>query len=147
MNQALLCCAAAMLFYGLETAVADWKLRDVHPRVLTFLYAVGVAVFAGVYLLFADKPRWPKGGEWGYVAFLIVASFIAAVAHFMAINLKAGAVTLTLFYSLLPVVAALFTAVVKGELPTLRTVLAWLLAAAALALVATGQKLQGDDAG
>lgn len=140
MNPALTFCALAMLFYGLEIAVADWKLTAVHPRVLTFCYSVGVTACAGLFLLFADKPRWPKGGEWNWVGLMILASFVAAFAHFAAITGKAGAVTLTLFYALLPVVAALFSVLVKGEWPSLRMVLAWGLGAAALVLLATGQK-------
>lgn len=133
-----------MVFYGLEIAVADWKLSHVHPRVLTFCYSVGVAACAGTALLFADRPRWPTGGEWNWVGLMILASFVAAFAHFAAITGKAGAVTLTLFYALLPVVAALFGVLVKGEWPTPRIVLAWLLGAGALVLLATGQKPPTD---
>lgn len=140
MNSALICCGLAMLFYGLEIAVADWKLAHIHPRVLTFCYALGVACCAGVALLFIDNPTLPRGKDWTWVGLMVLASFVAALSHFAAITGRAGAVTLTLFYALLPVVAALFGGLVRGEWPSARMILAWALGAAALVLLATDQR-------
>jgi drug/metabolite transporter (DMT)-like permease len=135
MSKSFLLCVLAMAFYGLEISVADWKLTRISPRLLTFCYALGVAVLAGIGLLFHWPETIPCGKEWAFVGMMIVASFVAALAHFAALHEGAGAVSLTLVYCLLPVVASLFAAVFNGELPTVRLVLAWAAAAVALALI------------
>ena len=135
MEKAMLFCALAMVFYGLEISVADWKLAKVSPRVLTFCFSLGVALLAGLSLIFAKGQVLPKGSDWTVVVLMVLASFVAAVAHFAALNEGAGAVVLTMFYCLLPVVASLFAAVFKGEAPSWRLVLAWFAAVIALVLV------------
>jgi drug/metabolite transporter (DMT)-like permease len=139
MGKALLFCTIAMIFYGLEISVADWKLSKVSPRVLTLCYSLAVAVFAGLSLVFARGQVGPAGSEWTFVGLMVLASFVATVGHFAALNEGAGAVVLAMFYCLLPVVASLFAAVFKGEAPSLRLVLAWLAAVTSLVLV-TGSK-------
>lgn len=135
MSKSFLLCVLAMVFYGLEISVADWKLTRISPRLLTFCYALGVATLAGVGLLVDWPETVPRGKEWSFVGLMVLASFVAALAHFAALHEGAGAVSLTLVYCLLPVVASLFAAVFKGEIPTLRLVLAWVAAAVALALI------------
>ena len=73
---------------------------------------------------------------------MILASFVAAVAHFAALHAGAGAVVLTLCYCLLPVVASVFGVLAKGECPESRLVLGWVAAVVALVLVSGGK---GDD--
>lgn len=141
MKTATLFCTMAMLFYALEIALTDWKLSSISPRFLTLCFAVGVAVCAAVALLVGhEKIRMPEGNQWLFVILMIVASFIAAETHFAALNRQSGAVTLTMFYCLLPVAASFYMAIFKWELPNYRVVLAWLVAALALYLLSTGEK-------
>lgn len=136
MGKSLVFCTIAMVCYGLEIAVADWKLAKLSPRLLTFCYALGVAACAGLSLLVSrERPALPAGPEWAFLGLMILASFAAALAHFAALHAGAGAVALTLYYCLLPVVASAFAAAVKREIPDARLVLAWLAAVLALALV------------
>lgn len=139
MGKALVFCTVAMVCYGLEIAVADWKLTRLSPRLLTFCYALGVAACAGLSLLFSrDRPALPVGPEWMFLGLMILASFAAALAHFAALHARAGAVVLTLCYCLLPVVASVFGVVVKGEVPTAKLALGWVAAVIALILVSGG---------
>lgn len=140
MKLATLFCVLAMLFYALETSITDWKLAKVSPRVLTLCYALGVAVCAGVNLLFTTKEQTiPQGSQWIFVFLMIVASFVAASSHFAALHHDSGAVMLTMFYCLMPVAASLFMTLFKQELPGWRVVVAWVIAALALYLVSTGK--------
>jgi drug/metabolite transporter (DMT)-like permease len=143
MKSASIFCAIAMVFYALEISITDWKLTQVSPRLLTFCYSLGVATCAGVSLLFLKEIRAPEGQQWLFIVAMVAASFVAAWAHFAALNLHAGAVQLTLFYSLMPVAASAFTAFFKGELPSLRMVLAWAAAALALYLMSSSGKEMG----
>lgn len=132
-------CILAMLFYALETSITDWKLTRVSPRVLTLCYALGVAICAAVSLIFTKDVQLPQGSQWGFVVLMIGASFIAASSHFAALHHDSGAVMLTMFYCLMPVSAALFTAIFKLEVPNWRVVVAWLIAAIALYLISTAK--------
>ena len=141
MKTATLFCTLAMLFYALEIALTDWKLANISPRLLTLFYAIGVAVCAAVTLSIGhEKIRMPEGNQWLFVFLMIVASFIAAETHFAALNSQSGAVTLTMFYCLMPVAASFYMAIFKWELPNVRVILAWLVAAFALYLLSTGEK-------
>lgn len=137
MNSAFALCGLAMVCYGLEIAVADWKLSHVSPRVLTLCYSFGVGSCAAILVAGSGGQRWPQGREWGWTAVMAGLSFLAAFAHFAAIAGNVGAAGMTLVYSLLPIVAAAFSAIVRGELPTTRSAIAWALATAALVLEAT----------
>lgn len=140
MKLAILFCILAMLFYALEIAVADWKLTSVSPRFLTLCYSLGVAICAAISLLVGNSPiKTPQGYQWFFVALLIGASFIAAVSHFEALHHESGAVMLTMFYCLMPVAASFYMACFKREVPNLRIVLAWIVAAVALYLVSTSK--------
>ena len=57
MGRALVFCTVAMVCYGLEIALADWKLARLSPRLLAFCYALGVAACAGISLLAAKEWR------------------------------------------------------------------------------------------
>ena len=130
-------CLLAMAFYALEIAITDWQLSRLEPKLVTFLYAAGVALFAGIRLAIGERTPLPTGRQWLFVALMIVASFLAASAHFQALHERAGAVVLTLSYCLMPVAASVYMALFTGLVPDFRTVAAWLLAAIALALLAT----------
>jgi drug/metabolite transporter (DMT)-like permease len=137
MNTAISYCLVAMAFYALEIAITDWQLSGLPPRLVTFLYAIGVATCAGVRLLFEDRLVAPTGRQWIFVGLMVAASFLAATAHFEAIHRQAGAVVLTLAYCLMPVAASIYMALFAGRLPTLRTAIAWVIAALALYVLAT----------
>ena len=141
MTIAVLFSTMAMLFYALEIAIADWKLSDVSPRLLTLLYSSGVATYAAISLLIShDSVKAPEGYQWIFIAILITSSFIAAVSHFEALNHESGAVMLTLFYCLMPVAASFYMALFKREMPGMRVIVAWLIAGLALYLLSTGEK-------
>lgn len=139
MRLATFFCVLAMVFYALETSIADWKLAKVSPRVLTLCYALGVAICAGISLLFTKEQTIPHGSQWVYVILMVGVSFVAALSHFAALHHESGAVTLTMFYCLMPVAATLFMALFKQQLPSWRLVVAWGIAALALYLVSTGK--------
>ena len=130
-----------MLFYALEIALTDWKLSSISPRLLTFCFSLGVAVCAGATMLIShEKIRMPEGYQWVFILLMIGASYIAALAHFEALNRQSGAVMLTMFYCLMPIASSFYMAIFKGALPNYRVVLAWLVAALALYLLSTGEK-------
>lgn len=146
----LLFCFLAMLCYSLEICVTDLKLTRINARVLTLLYSGGVFLFsvAGLALF---KPTageegsaWPRGAEWVFVLLMAGASWVAAQCHFSALYYQSGAVMLTMFYVLLPVMASVYAAIFKGEWPTSRLVVAWVLAGVALYLVSTRPPPGGD---
>lgn len=139
MRTATLFCTLAMLFYAMEIALTDWKLSSISPRLLTLCFSLGVAICTAVMLAIGgEKVRMPDGYQWAFVLLMIAASFIAALAHFEALNRQAGAVMLTMFYCLMPVAASFYMALFKRECPSFRVVLAWIVAALALYLLSTG---------
>ena len=138
----LLFCCGAQLCYALEICFTDFKLTKVNPRVLTLLYSGGVFVFSLMGILaFRPQPGengqiWPRSTEeWGWVAAMAGVSYIAAMSHFSALTHQSGAVLLTMFYVLLPVVAATWVFVLKGQVPDWRLFVALLLGGIALYLV------------
>ena len=140
MKVAAIYCMLAMAFYALEIAVTDWKLTSVSPRFLTLCFSLGVAVCAAISLSIGKAEiKMPQGWQWSFVLLMIAASFVAALAHFKALNEQSGAVMLTMFYCLMPVMASLYMALFKWELPNLRVVVAWLVAALALYLLSTSE--------
>jgi drug/metabolite transporter (DMT)-like permease len=141
MKSITLFCTVAMLFYALEIAVTDWKLSNISPRLLTLCYALGVAICSGISLCFGQEEiRGPQGKQWIFVLLMVLASFVAASSHFQALHEQSGAVKLTMFYCLLPVAASIYVAMLKGELPNARIMVAWPIAALALYLVSSGAK-------
>ena len=140
MKVAAIYCTLAMAFYALEIAVADWKLTSVSPRFLTLCYSLGVAICAAISLSFGgNEIKLPQGSQWAFVLLMIIASFIAALSHFKALHEQSGAVMLAMFYCLMPVMASLYMALFKWELPNFRTAAAWLVAALALYLLSTSE--------
>ena len=143
MKNALFFSLIAMVFYATEIVVTDLKLGKVSPKLLTILYSGGVMACAIAYFLFSyftseEETRLPTGNEWWYVVLMVAASFIAASAHFYALNQRATAVVMCTFYALLPVTASLLVFVFsKRELPSWKVILAWVLAAVAVYLVAS----------
>ncbi len=134
-------CVVAMAFYALEIAFTDWKLTNISPRLLTFFFSAGVAVCAAIGLAVDHQELcMPQRSQWIFVLLMIAASFVAALAHFRALNEQSGAVMLTMFYCLMPVAASLYMACFRREVPNLRTMLAWAVAAFALYLISTGKK-------
>ena len=130
----------AMAFYSLEIALTDWKLSAFSPRLLTFLYSTGVAVFALVTLVLARETHsMPDAKQSIFVFLMIFASFVAASAHFQALTTGTSAVTLSLTYAFMPVMASFFMAIFKFQLPSLQLVSAWILSIAALYLVGTAK--------
>lgn len=130
----------AMVFYSLEIALTDWKLTSLSPRLLTFLYSTGVAIFALVMLIMARETNtMPDTKQSFFVFLMIVASFLAASAHFQALTTGTSAVTLSLTYAFMPVMASIFIAIFKQQLPSAQLIFAWLLSIAALYLVGTAK--------
>ncbi len=174
MNTASLLCILAMIAYSTEISIADQKLSNVSPKVLTVFYSSAVLIIAAFFVLgqtsaldyrtfgqwFAlsglvicwilmlglskqDQTaglRWPEGNEWWWVAAMGIASFIGGWSHFAALNQHAGALKLSMFYMLLPVCTAIPTILLKGEWPTWKTLLAWVLAGIAIWLVTDQEK-------
>ncbi len=132
-------CVIAMFFYAAEISVTDHQLKGIHPRFLTLLYSGGVFVLTLIWLI-QSRPevQMPTAKQWTFVVLMVGASVIAAHAHFQALHKDAGAVTLTMYYCLLPVVATLIDVAVKQELPEWRTILGWVLGVAALYCVTSG---------
>ncbi len=131
----------AMAFYALEIAITDVKLSAIPPRLMTFYYSAGVALFAFMSLLLSrEQISTPSSPVMFFVGLMIMSSFIAAAAHFTAISQGIGTARLTLVYAFLPVAGAIYSALFKRELPSLNLVAACLLAALALYLVSTTQK-------
>lgn len=141
MTKAMMFSLMAMFFYAVEIVTTDLKLSEMNPRLTTFFYATGVGVLSGVSLLLfpIEDTDWPKGSSvWMFVALMVGASFVAATAHFFALHEKSGAAVMTTYYALLPVTASVLVFTFSNqELPSLRMVLAWILAAIAIYLVTT----------
>lgn len=142
MRLAIVFAALAMLFYASEIVVTDLKLGRISARVLTFLYATGVAVLAGISLILVPEKegfKWPNKSELPFVGLMIAVSFIAATTHFYALHEKAGATIMCTYYGLLPVTAALLVAIFSQEhnLPSWRAVAAWIFGAIAVYLIST----------
>lgn len=142
MQHALLLSLVAMLFYATEIVVTDLKLSRVTPRLLTVLYSGGVLICALIHLLWSRQEiKMPEGREWWFVLLMILASFIAASAHFAALNQRATATVMCTFYMLLPVAASLLVFLfARRGLPSWKMMAAWILAAAAVYLVVSEQK-------
>ncbi len=144
MTKAMIFSLMAMLFYAVEIVTTDLKLSSMNPRLTTFFYATGVGMLSGISLLLfpIKETDWPKGSSvWIFIGLMVAASFIAATAHFFALHEKSGAAVMTTYYALLPVTAsALIFTFSSHELPSLRMVLAWILATIAIYLVTTDIK-------
>ncbi len=131
----------AMAFYALEIAITDAKLTMIPPRLITLYYSAGVALFAVISLVISREPiTAPSSGVAVFLVLMILASFIGASAHFEAINQGVGTARLTLVYAFLPVAGAVYSAILKKELPSLNLIAACVLAALALYLVSITQK-------
>ncbi|MFA6039410.1 MAG: EamA family transporter [Candidatus Peribacteraceae bacterium] len=130
----------AMVFYSLEIALTDWKLSSISPRLLTFLYSTGVAIFALLTLILARETHsMPDTKQSVFVFLMIFSSFVAASAHFQALTTGTSAVTLSLTYAFMPVMASIFIAIFKFQFPSLQLIFAWILSIAALYLVGTAK--------
>lgn len=130
-----------MAFYALEIAITDAKLTMIPPRLITLYYSAGVALFALISLLVSrEQITVPSSGVAIFVVLMILSSFIAASAHFEAINQGIGTARLTLVYAFLPVAGAIYSSILKRELPSVNLIAACGLAAVALYLVSITQK-------
>lgn len=131
----------AMFFYAVETVTTDLNLSFLNPRLTTFFYATGVGLLSGISLLIfpIEEAEWPKGlTVWLFIALIVSASFVGATAHFFALHEKSGAVTMSTYYSLLPVTASVLVFFFSTqELPSLRMLAAWALGSIAIYLVAS----------
>lgn len=138
MRLSLLFCFLAMTGYALEIAVTDWKLARVSPRLLTFGYSLGVATLAAMSLLHGRESLIaPSAREWPFVGLMVIASFLAAWAHFAALHEGASAPVLAMFYCVMPMAASGWMFLFTGEIPSARMLLAWLFGAVALYLAST----------
>jgi drug/metabolite transporter (DMT)-like permease len=127
----------AMAFYALEIVLTEWQLTNLSPRLLTFLYSTGVALFALSTLFLARETHsLPTSKESIFVLLMVFCSFLAASAHFQALTTGTSAVKLSMFYALMPVMASIFAAILEHKYPSLHLFFAWILASAALYLVA-----------
>lgn len=132
----------AMAFYALEIAITDWKLSAISPRLLTFFYSAGVAVFSLGSIIYArEMHAAPDGKQSAFIILMILASFIAASAHFQALTTGTSAVKLTMVYMLLPVAASFYIFLFKQQLPDIKIIFAWLLSAIALYLLSTAKTI------
>lgn len=130
----------AMAFYALEIAITDWKLSSISPRLLTLFYSLGVALFSLASILIArGNHAMPDMKQMGFVVLMILASFIAASAHFHALTTGTGAIKLTMVYMLLPVAASFYMFIFKLQIPDLKIVAAWALSVVALYLLSTAK--------
>lgn len=123
----------ATFSYAIETVVADKKLSNSNPFAITLLMGVVAIVVSGTHLLFftpAAQMQWPKEEQFLWLALVLVLAYVADLCHFYALHYNVGAVVLCTSYALLPVLASMM----KGEMPSTRLVIAWLLAACALFL-------------
>lgn len=131
----------AMAFYALEIAITDARLSSISPRLLTLYFSSGVALFAFISLLFSrEQITTPSVNAMTFLILMIIASFVGASAHFEAINQGVGTAKITLVYAFLPVAGAIYSAIIKKEMPSLNLIVACVLAGAALYLVSTTQK-------
>ncbi len=131
----------AMAFYALEIAITDARLGSVPPRLITLYYSAGVAFFALISLLISrEQITAPTSNTGVFLVLMILASFVAASAHFEAINQGIGTAKLTLVYAFLPIAGAVYSALFKKEMPSLNLIIACILAGLALYLVSTTQK-------
>lgn len=131
----------AMAFYALEIAITDARLSSVPPRMITLYYSAGVALFAFISLLVSrEQITAPTASTSTFLVLMILASFVAASAHFEAINQGIGTARLTLVYAFLPIAGAVYSAIFKKEVPSVNLVIACLLAGVALYLVSITQK-------
>lgn len=137
---AMLLAFLAMVFYASEAVVTDAKLSHLNPRLLTFLYGLGIALFAGLSLVFAPVDRALIQREFPFVGMVIIASFLGALFHFSALNAQSGATALCSMYMLLPVAASIMKFLHSGQKPDQNLVIAWVLGAAALLFVTFGQQ-------
>ncbi len=136
----------AMAFYALEISITDQKLSSISPRLLTLIYASGVALFSFLSLVVQpEQTGAPSANQLGFISLMILASFIAASAHFEALHSGIGTAKLTLAYAFLPVAGALHSVVFRKEIPSLGLVLAWCFAVAALYLVSVSKPIPLSD--
>jgi drug/metabolite transporter (DMT)-like permease len=87
----------------------------------------------------AETTLWPQGHEWWWVIAMATMSFVGGWSHFAALNAHSGAVKLGMFYMMLPVAASLPKLVLKGELPTCKMIIAWILVGVAIWLISSDQ--------
>lgn len=141
MNDAIFFSLSAVAFYALEIFITDWKLSHISPRFLTLCYALGVAIFAfiGVLSLKPGQVITPNGKDWVFIILMIIASFGGAISHFFALNRSTGTIALTIYYMLLPVAGSIYVYIFRGNIPSIRIVIAWLLAGIAVILITTAK--------
>lgn len=141
MKLANLLCIASMVFYTLELVIADLKLGNVTPRFLTFCYAFGISILMLPNIALSYKTlTLPSVSQWHWMSAMVLVSLLGALSHFAALHYKVGSVRLSLAYLLMPVVAAVIIAISKGQLPSVRLIVAWLFAILSLFLT-----LSSDD--
>lgn len=135
--RAIISCALASVMYAAEIVIADRYLRHIAPSVMTFCLGLGVAICALPFALYnvccnkADVITMPTGREWILIAAMVIVSFAADWAHFVALKANAGATILATFYLMIPVICTMM----KGEVPPARMLCAWALLGVALFLV------------
>jgi len=137
--QAVFFALAATIVYSLDTVLADNKLSKVTPLAITLIMGITMVIFsaAGLWITQmelpfkgAEKIEWPTVNQWGWTALIVILAFAGDVFHFYSLHYKIGAVVLCTSYALQPVIATAF----RGEFPSMRLMIAWTLAAAALLL-------------
>ena len=131
---ALVLCFMASLCYAAELVITDKKLGKVSPIVLTFFFGITIAICALPGVLHGIKTGSAVFPPWKSVMLVVavgVLSFLADWCHFGALHYKAGGTVLATFYMLLPV----FSSMMKGNVPSLRMIAAWVLGGAALYLI------------
>lgn len=142
MSDGIFFCLMAVGFYSIEIVISDWKLSHISPRFLTLCYAIGIGFFAlaSIFQLKPGQVVLPHGKDWIFILLMIIASFGGAVSHFAALNKSSGAVLLAIYYTLLPVGASVLVYIFRGGFPSIKLILAWILAAAATILLSTATK-------
>lgn len=136
-------CIVVAFGYAIEIAVTDIKLKHLSSQFLTLCYSMGVAVIAIIMMIITREriTAIPSKSECLYIGVMIFFSFVAAIAHFLALHYGAGATKISMSYAMLPAIIALMAYIFKKETPEPRLVAAWILIGVAIYLTCTSKQL------
>lgn len=124
----------ATFLYSAEIVVQDVFLSHISSTLLATAGGLATCAYSGIVILLSGpkrKLRFPEGKEWAWAFMIPIMSFAADCAHFGALHVKAGSVTLAMFYVTCPVWATF----VSWRKPTKWHIWAWIFAAAGLLLL------------
>lgn len=149
MKPALFLCLLASFLYAVEIQLTERFLKGVSSIVLTMMFGLTIFLCALAFVVYGSLKgtvvtsdelgsaeemttiAWPVGWQWVFIVIVGVATFGADWAHFGAIQKHASGPMLATFYIAIPIMCNMM----KGEIPSWKMVLAWILGGAALALI------------